>query len=59
MFTACSLKSLPYELVRRWCNGSEWAEFSLVVEIKENQDSDPIFLELKRVIHNQKVEVFS
>ena len=33
-------------------------ELSLVVEVKENQDSDPILLELKGVVHNQRVEVF-
>ncbi|XP_069144063.1 uncharacterized protein [Solanum lycopersicum] len=32
---------------------------SLVVVVKEKQDSDPILLELKGVVHNQKVEVFS
>ena len=36
-----------------------WAESSLVVEVKEKQDSDPIFLELKGAVHNQIVEVFS
>ena len=35
------------------------AESSLVVEVEEKQDSDPILLELKGVVHNQKVEVFS
>ena len=34
------------------------AESSLVV-VKENQDSDPILLELKGAVHNQRVEVFS
>ena len=29
------------------------------MEVKENQDNDPIFLELKGAVHNQKVEVFS
>ncbi|WMV58345.1 hypothetical protein MTR67_051730, partial [Solanum verrucosum] len=33
------------------------AESSLVV--KENQDSDPILLELEGTVHNQRVEVFS
>ena len=36
-----------------------WAESSLVVEVKEKQDSDPILLELKGAVHNQRVEVFS
>ena len=31
----------------------------MVVEVKEKQDSDPILLELKGVVHNQRVEVFS
>ena len=35
------------------------AELSSVVEIKENQDSDPIMLEIKGAVHNQRVEVFS
>ncbi|KAH0713646.1 hypothetical protein KY289_009605 [Solanum tuberosum] len=35
------------------------AETSLVVEVKEKQDSDPILLELKGAVHNQRVEVFS
>ena len=34
-------------------------ESSLVVKVKENQDSAPIFLELKSAVHNQIVEVFS
>ena len=34
-------------------------ESSLVVEVKENKDNDPILVELKNVLHNQKVEVFS
>ena len=33
-------------------------ESSLVVEFKEKKDSDPIFPELKGVVHNQRVEVF-
>ena len=35
------------------------AESSLVVEVKEKQDSVPILLELKGAVHNQKVKVFS
>ena len=35
------------------------AESSLVVEVKEKQDNDPILLELKGTVHNQRVEVFS
>ncbi|WMV58676.1 hypothetical protein MTR67_052061 [Solanum verrucosum] len=35
------------------------AESSLVVDVKEMQDSDPILLELKGAVHNQRVEVFS
>ncbi|XP_069150847.1 uncharacterized protein [Solanum lycopersicum] len=34
-------------------------ESSLVVEVKEKKDSDPILLELKGAVHNQRVEVFS
>ncbi|WMV29282.1 hypothetical protein MTR67_022667 [Solanum verrucosum] len=37
-------------------NGSE---SSLVTEVKEKQDSDPILLQLKGTIHQEKVEVFS
>ena len=33
-------------------------ESSLVVEVKENQESHPIFLELKGAVNNQRVEVF-
>ena len=36
-----------------------WAESSLVVEVKEKQDSDQMLLELYRAVHNQRVEVFS
>ena len=35
-----------------------WAELSLVVEVKEKQQSDPILLELKGAVNNQRVEVF-
>ena len=35
------------------------AKSSFVMEVKENQDSDPIMLELKGAVHNQIVEVFS
>ena len=35
------------------------AEPSLVVEVKEKQESDPIFLKLKAAVNNQRVEVFS
>ena len=31
----------------------------MVVEVKENQESHPIFLELKGAVNNQKVEDFS
>ena len=34
-------------------------ESSLVVEVKENQDTAPILLGLKNAFHNQRVEVFS
>ncbi|WMV45982.1 hypothetical protein MTR67_039367 [Solanum verrucosum] len=35
------------------------AKSSLVVDVKEMQDSDPMLLELKGAVHNQRVEVFS
>ena len=35
------------------------SESSLVVEVKEKHDSDPILLQLKGALHQQKVEVFS
>ena len=35
------------------------AESSLVVEVKEKQESDPILLEQKRPVNNHRVEVFS
>ncbi|KAK6789369.1 hypothetical protein RDI58_013168 [Solanum bulbocastanum] len=34
------------------------AESSLVLEVKEKQDQDPIFLELKAKVHKQKVLAF-
>ena len=34
-------------------------ESSLVMDVKEKQDIDPILLEIKIVFHNQRVEVFS
>ena len=34
-------------------------ESSLVVEVKEKKDSDPILLELNGAFHNQRVEVSS
>ena len=37
-------------------NGSE---SSLIAEVKEKQDSDPIMIQLKGVVNQQKVEVFS
>ena len=33
-------------------------ESSLVVEVREKQDNDQIILELKGVVHNQRVDVF-
>ena len=35
------------------------AESSLVVEVMEKQESDPILLELKGAVNNQRVEVLS
>ena len=35
------------------------AKSSLIVEVKENQENDPILLELKVAFHNQRLEVFS
>ena len=35
------------------------AESSLVVEVKEKQESDPILLELKGAVNNKRVKVFS
>ena len=35
------------------------AESFFVVEVKEKQDSDPILLELKGAVHNQRVYLFS
>jgi len=34
------------------------SESSLVVKVKKKQDSDPILLELKGAVHQQRVEVF-
>ena len=36
-----------------------WEKSSLLMEIKEKKDSDPILLELKCEVHNKRVEVFS
>ena len=36
-----------------------WVESSLVVVVKENQESYPILLELKGAVHNQRVGVVS
>ena len=33
-------------------------ESSLVVDVREKQDNDQILLELKGVVHNQRVDVF-
>ena len=33
-------------------------EYYMVVRVKEKQDSDPILLELKGAVHNQRAEVF-
>ena len=49
------LKSISYSGVTVQ-NGEE---SSLVMEIKEKQESDPILLELKGAVNNQRVEVFS
>ncbi|WMV41716.1 hypothetical protein MTR67_035101, partial [Solanum verrucosum] len=35
------------------------SESSLVVGVKEKQDSDPILLQLKGAVHQQRVEIFS
>ena len=35
------------------------AKYSFLVEVKEKQVSNPLLLELKGAIHNQRVEVFS
>ena len=35
------------------------AESSLVVEVKKKQESDPILLELKGAVNNQRVDIFS
>ena len=34
-------------------------ESSLIVEVKEKEDNDPILIEFKNVVHNKRVEVFS
>ena len=35
------------------------AESCLVVEVKKKQESDPILLELKSAVNNQRVDIFS
>ena len=57
-----SLASLGVQLRRISDSGvtvQNGAESSLVVDVKEKQDSDPILLELKGAVHNQRVGVFS
>ena len=34
------------------------AKSSLVSEVKENQDQDPIFLDSKESVHNQRILAF-
>ena len=56
------LAHLGVRLIRISENGvivKNGAELSLVVEVKEKQDSNPILLELKGEVHYQRVEVFS
>ena len=57
MFTCLLTWEFSCEHIRQWCNSSNGEEFSLVIEVKEKQDSDPILLE--HATHNQIVEVFS
>ena len=52
---------LGFQLISISCYGvtiQNGAEPSFVLEVKENQDNDPILLELRGTIHNQSVEVF-
>ena len=56
------LAHLGVRLIRISENGvivKNGAELSLVVEVKEKKDSNPIFLELKGEVYDQRVEVFS
>ena len=34
-------------------------ESTLVVDVKENHDSDPILLEHEKAVHNERVDLFS
>ena len=57
-----SLASLGVQLRRISDSGvtvQNRAKSSLVVEVNEKQESDPILLELKGAINNERVEVFS
>ena len=49
-------RSLRSDVGVTFLNG---VESFLVVEVQENQDTDPIFLELKGAVYNHRVEVFS
>ena len=55
----CLLGSSPYERINSGVTVQNGAESSLVVEVKEKQNSGPILLELKNSVHNQRVEIFS
>ena len=56
---ACSLRSFPYGQVKLSVIVQIGLESSLLPEIMEKKNSDPILLQLKGTVHEQKVEVFS
>ncbi|XP_069149154.1 uncharacterized protein [Solanum lycopersicum] len=51
--------SVHYHPFKTSVTAQNGAESSLVVKVKEKQDSDPILLEHKGVVHNQRVDVIS
>ena len=59
MFIGLLAQEFAYEHIRQCCNSSKWGRIFFVVEVKEKEDSDPILFELKNVVYNQRVEVFS
>ena len=50
---------LPMSISNSGVTVQNGAKSSLVVEVKEKQECDPILLELKGAVNNQRVEVFS
>ncbi|WMV42349.1 hypothetical protein MTR67_035734 [Solanum verrucosum] len=56
---ACSLGVRLMSIYDNGVTVQNGLESSLVAEVKEKQDNDPILLQLKGLVHQQRVEVFS